>query len=509
MSYIGKEPAILDNFVTAVASGTLANGSKVVVNSNGTVSAVVEANGALDPPQPGTSVIYSANSASNTNSTFDSNSNRVVIAYQDHGNSRYGTAVVGTVNGTSISFGTPVAYNSVVSNDNVPTFDSDSNKVVIAFEDQTNSRHGKAIVGAVNSSNNSIAFGSIVTFESARANLAAIAFDSNVNKVVVLYNDGGNSDALTAVVGDVTASNNSIAFGTPVSLGLVAYTNAAISFDSTANKMVVAYRNVSDSNHGAAKVGTITASNNSIAFGAEAKFLAASSTGSKQCAYDPDTNKTAIFFIDTSGSPAVNKAVVATVNTSNNTLSYGSLTAFTTFSNAISGAVYDTNINKFVVVYTDQSGDITQHVIVGTVNGTSISFGTQSPTSADTTKVVPNVQSACFDSNSNKVVSVFKKTDPNDPNSTSTNKGRAVVISTQGLISNLTAENYVGISDSAYTDGQDAVIQVGGSVDDAQSSLTVGQSYFVQTDGSLGTTADDPSVFAGTAIAATKLVVKG
>ena len=60
-----------------------------------------------------------------------------------------------------------------------------------------------------------------------------------------------------------------------------------------------------------------------------------------------------------------------------------------------------------------------------------------------------------------------------------------------------------------YTDGQDAVIQVGGSVDDAQSSLTVGQSYFVQTDGSLGTTADDPSVFAGTAIAATKLVVKG
>jgi len=508
MSYIGKDPAILDNFVTGVASGTLANGSKVVVNSNGTVSAVAEANGVLDPPQPGTSVIYSANSASNTNSTFDSNSNRVVIAYQDHGNSRYGTAVVGTVNGTSISFGTPVAYNSVVSNDNVPTFDSDSNKVVIAFEDQTNSRHGKAIVGAVNSSNNSIAFGSIVTFESARANLAAIAFDSNVNKVVVLYNDGGNSDALTAVVGDVTASNNSIAFGTPVSLGLVSYTNADISFDSTANKMVVAYKNVGDSNHGAAKVGTITASNNSIAFGAEAKFLAASTTGAK-CAYDPDTNKTAIFFRDLSVSPQISKAVVATVNTSNNTLSYGSLTAFTTFSNAISGAVYDTNINKFVVVYTDQSGDITQHVIVGTVNGTSISFGTQSPTSADTTKIVAYIQSACFDSNSNKVVSVFRKTDPNDANSTSTNKGRAVVISTQGLVSNLTAENYIGISDSAYTDGQDAVIQVGGSVDDAQSSLTVGQSYFVQTDGSLGTTADDPSVFAGTAIAATKLVVKG
>ena len=40
-------------------------------------------------------------------------------------------------------------------------------------------------------------------------------------------------------------------------------------------------------------------------------------------------------------------------------------------------------------------------------------------------------------------------------------------------------------------------------------SLTAGQSYFVQTDGTLGTTAASPSVFAGTAVSATKLIVKG
>jgi sugar lactone lactonase YvrE len=43
----------------------------------------------------------------------------------------------------------------------------------------------------------------------------------------------------------------------------------------------------------------------------------------------------------------------------------------------------------------------------------------------------------------------------------------------------------------------------------AGSSLTAGQSYYVQTDGTLGTTAADPSVFAGTAVSATKLIVKG
>jgi hypothetical protein len=36
--------------------------------------------------------------------------NKVVIAYKDAGNSDFGTAIVGTVSGTSISFGTPVVF---------------------------------------------------------------------------------------------------------------------------------------------------------------------------------------------------------------------------------------------------------------------------------------------------------------------------------------------------------------------------------------------------------------
>ena len=73
---------------------------------------------------------------------------------------------------------------------------------------------------------------------------------------------------------------------------------------------------------------------------------------------------------------------------------------------------------------------------------------------------------------------------------------------------NLTAENYIGISDGAYSDGQTATVQLIGSVDDAQSSLTPGKKYYVQGDGTLSTTADSPSVLAGTAVAATKLVIK-
>ena len=80
---------------------------------------------------------------------------------------------------------------------------------------------------------------------------------------------------------------------------------------------------------------------------------------------------------------------------------------------------------------------------------------------------------------------------------------------TSMVSSNLTSENYIGISDAAYTNGQTATVQLIGSVDDAQSGLTPGQKYYVQNNGTLSTTADSPSVLAGKAISSTKLAIKG
>ena len=76
--------------------------------------------------------------------------------------------------------------------------------------------------------------------------------------------------------------------------------------------------------------------------------------------------------------------------------------------------------------------------------------------------------------------------------------------------SNLAAGNFIGISDGAYADGVTATIQLSSpSIDDAQSGLTPGSSYYVQSDGSLSTTAGDPAVLAGIALSATQLLIKG
>jgi len=54
--------------------------------------------------------------------------------------------VVGTVSGTSITFGTPVVFESANCAYTTATFDSNSNKVVITYRDNGNSSYGTATV---------------------------------------------------------------------------------------------------------------------------------------------------------------------------------------------------------------------------------------------------------------------------------------------------------------------------------------------------------------------------
>ena len=79
-----------------------------------------------------------------------------MLAYRDQGNSNYGTAIVGTVSGTNISFGSAVAFVSSNSDYIRIVFDSNSNKVVISYVDLGDSNKGKAIVGTVSGTNISI-----------------------------------------------------------------------------------------------------------------------------------------------------------------------------------------------------------------------------------------------------------------------------------------------------------------------------------------------------------------
>ena len=419
--------------VDLVASGTLSNGQTVIVTSDGKVAGVSTSDISQSVGSP--AVFESANSQW-TSATFDSANSKVVIAYKDTGNSNYGTAVVGTVSGTSITFGTPVVFESANSTYISATFDSTNSKVVIAYSDGGNSNYGKAVVGTV--SGTSISFGSVATFRSAQVEFVSTTFDSTNGKVVIAYKDDGNSDYGTAIVG--TVSGTSISFGSATVFESATTRHIAPVYDSSNGKVVIAYRDDGNSSYGTAIVGTV--SGTSISFGSAVVFESATMS---------DYNAVA----------------------------------------------YDSNAGKVVIAYRDGGNSTYGTLIVGTVSGTSISFGT----AVVFESAVTDYLSATFDSTNNEVVIVYK-------DQGNSNYGTAVVFQNASTSTNLTSENFIGFSDAAYTNGQTATIQIISSVDDAQSGLTTGSIHYVQNNGSLSTTAGNPSVVGGTALSSTQISVK-
>ena len=319
--------------VEMVASGSLSNGDTVIINADGTVSAISETSASI-----GSTVTFETGRVSYPALTYDSTNNKVVIAYKDVGNSNYGTAVVGTVSGTSISFGTPVVFESGETNFISATYDPDEEKVVIVYTDGGDSDKGKAVVGTV--SGTSISFGSLVEIGTNFRNFGA-TYDTNSNKVVIAFQDQGNNLG-KAVVG--TVSGTSISFGSIAQFNSGEVSHLSSSFDSSNNKVVIAYRDNGNSNYGTAIVGTV--SGTSISFGSESVF-GTSSVENTQNVYDSGNGKTNIFYKD-GGDSDKGKAVIGTV--SGTSISFTTPEVFydTATISALS-AVYDSNAAKSVI----------------------------------------------------------------------------------------------------------------------------------------------------------------
>ncbi len=448
-----------ENFI-GTSAHSAADGAKVLVNTQGAIDENIPQ--IVQTVGFGSVVQYDSSNLSTGDSNalaFDSSNNKVVLIYRDNGNSNYGTALVGTIDTSddSISWGSATVFESASIGGTSLTFDSSNNKVVGFFKDIGDSNKMKGIVGTV--SGTSISFGSATDVSTAGADFAAATFDTNSNKVVVAFTDSNNSGYGTARVG--TVSGTSISFGTAV-----VYTSAeanheadSITFDSSNNRVVIAYTLSSGTNRGNAIVGTVSGTD--ISFGTQVAFNA-NFSGHQTATFDTSNNKVVIAFQDSSNSDQ-GTAVVGTVDPSDNSISFGSEAIFNAAGTDTISSTFDSTSNTVLIAYRDAGDSSDGVVIVGTVSGTSISFGSENKYSTGTAyrnRII-------YDSNAK----------------------RAVVIYSEGDQSNR---------------GDSIVFRPAANLD-----LIAGQTYFVQTDGSLSETADSPSVTAGTALSATKLLVKG
>jgi hypothetical protein len=263
-------------------------------------------------------------------------------------------------------------------------------------------------------------------------------------------------------------------------------------FDPSVSKVVVVAGRQSSFNGGSAVVGTV--SGTSISFGDENNFVASGNFQIGACVYDSVNQKVVVFY-----KTNANTTIFGTVATNFGTsISFGTpvgvFGSSSTFERITS--VYDTANNLIVLNYINSSNN----ALVGNVRIN----GAGQTEAIDATTYNTNTQntSMAYDSTAQRIVFAYA-------NMGNSGRGTSRVFRNGSNASNVTAENFIGFSNGAYTTGQTATIQIVGSVDDAQSGLTAGQSYYVLQDGTLGLTPGSPSVFAGTAVSATKIIVKG
>ena len=463
-------PAGAGKQVSFVASGTLSNGQAVGLTSDGKVKAMSS--------QVGTESNFTSNRAYNTSTTYDSSNNRIVIAFGDQDNSFHGYAVVGTVSGSSISFGTAVVFNAGLVDGLSITFDSSNNKVVIAYRDGGASNHGKAIVGTV--SGTSISFGSEVTFEAGTTQAIATTFDTNLNKVVIAYQDSGTIGR--SIVG--TVSGTSISFGTKVSFSITNSNNITITFDSDSNKVVIGYRNNGNSGKGTGIVGTV--SGTSISFGTAAVY-SASSASYQAITFDSSSNKVVAAYLD-EGNSSYGTAVVGTV--SGTSISFGTPVVFEAATTQDKAATFDSNLNKVIIAYQDAGNSSYGTIIAGTVLGTSISFETPTVFNPSSLSYI----SIAFDTTSNKAVTACR-----DAGAVPQYSGTSVTFDASGFPNS----NFIGITDEAISDTASGNVTIKGGISTNVSSLTPATDYYVQDDGTISTVSS--SVKAGKALSATAI----
>ena len=476
------------NAVDFVASGTLPNGKPVILKADGTVEAIAETATAESIPA-GSAVVFNAADTEQLSAiSFDPNTaNIFIVAYRDGGNSNYGTAIIGTVSGTSLTFGTEsVFYAGSVGSLLAIEFDPNTaGKFVIVYRD--NADHGQAIVGTM--SGTSLSFGTAVTLNSASNTWFSISFDPNTaGKCAIAFQDVSSSDRGTVLIG--TVSGTSISFGSPVVFHSSTTQYINVSYDPlNANKLVVTYRGTSD--YGRARVGTVSGTTPS--FGTEVVFESNGTTW-VGTAIDKTTGKIlTAYYADNN-----TRAIVGTI--SGTSISFAtSVIWISNVSYKLRVAADPLNTGNFIISYIDGGISNSNYAmtIVCTVSGTTPSFG--SPITIVNSNSYSNDISSEFDpTTSGKFVTVYSDVG-------NLSYGTAAVGQTAVSVTNLTSTNFIGITAEAISSAATGSVNVYGGINEVQTGLTIGSDYYAQADGTITTTSTSPAVKVGQAISATTI----
>jgi len=370
------------------ASGTLPNGKPVILNSNGTVEVVSGAPINENIPS-GTKAVFDTSSCTHVTSAADPhNANKFIVAYLE--DNLDGIVVVGTVSGGSITFGSEQEFNDGRVEYISVAFDPNTaNKFVVCYRDINNANKGRARVGTI--SGTSMTFGTVTTVYSNTTDKIVVSFDPNTaNQFVIAFMNSSNHGKV--ITG--TVAGTSLSFGTLATFNPAACDYYGISFDPyTAGRFAVSYQDNGNSSYGTVILGTLYGTD--ITLGSEYVFNSGTSAFTS-ISFDPNTaNKFVVVFRDGSNSNYAT-ALVGTI--SNNVISYGTKSVLNTgLTDYITVNFDHTTTGQFFVAFEDRGAANKGTAIVGqmgsqTTNLTSTNFvgtATAAFTNGQTATIVP------------------------------------------------------------------------------------------------------------------------
>ena len=373
----------------------------------------------------GTPVAWNSDNISNTVVAIDTDQNKVVITYINNSDAINIYAVVGDISGNSITFGTPLELYTTRSRFNSIVYDTNSNKMVIYFQDY-NSFYMYYAVCTVSGTN--ITLDSPVTFIVTTASNAysTALYIPELNKHVLLYHD--TSNYVTIMIGEL--ANGTITWGSAVTVQSAAGITPICRYDSVNEKLLLYIgQNTADSNYQSVFIGTIT--NNSVTFGSAIRVSTA----------NPFSGVANIFVHH----KASNKFIIGGADGNNSSYPY------------------------YNVVKIDDSAP----------NGLSISGVTDIVSTGST---YFGLGGGVYASNFEKIFVRIRLDNTTRPNVWTYNPEY-----TSYDLTTTNATNYIGIAKDSVNNGQVSEVFLVGDIADNQTGLTVNQNYYLTGSGLLTT----------------------
>ena len=386
---------------------------------------------------------------------YDPNTYQHLFVYNDDSKTNDKLcARLGTISGNGISYGTQVDLYTADTAGYTPSvmYDDSNDKFIVVY--RNSSFKLTAVVGTVSGTN--ISFSSPVsstdthTLYGQSMGMKA-AFDTNQNKVLAVFPDGDlSAGRLSYCVGSI--SSGSISWGTVAQLSSTNADYLDMAFGETNNKFVIVFRGTSDNNYARVFSAYINSGATTASASSEMYFRSSTTTSGqnimgKSIAWDSSSNLFGVYAVNST--PSTKVSFITYLSDGSNTITQLGATAYENLTYASSH----------------------QRVAIASM-GSHGAFVTAGMRTSDN-----YARYGVWNS----------------------------VVGTSNLVGN---DHYVGFADQAYTNGQTATIKTYGNHVDTLSGLTAGTKYYVQGDGTVGTSAASPTTRAGIAIGTTKLLIQ-